>query len=103
MAMAFERAFGTIGKGTQMTDSEIITQLRAAIDAADTRLADAAGLLRVLQNRLEQYHPPRDGDDLTSTPIWNLYHCIDEKIHQAREELEESELINPSTVEPADA
>jgi hypothetical protein len=86
-----------------MTDQEIITALRENIERADTRLADAAGLLRVLQNRLEQYDPSTSGDDLTSTPIWNLYHCIDEKVHQAREELEESELINPSTVEPADA
>jgi hypothetical protein len=82
-----------------MTDAEIITALRAAIDAADTRLSDAAGLLRVMQNRLEQYDPSTSGDDLTSTPIWNLYHCIDEKVDQAREALEESELINPSTVE----
>jgi hypothetical protein len=76
-----------------MTDQEIITALRENIQAADTRLADAAGLLRVLQNRLEQYDPPRDGDNLTDTPIWNLYHCIDEKVHQARDALEESETV----------
>jgi hypothetical protein len=76
-----------------MTDQEIITQLRENIETADTRLADAAGLLRVLQNRLEQYHPPRDGDDLTSATIWNFYHCIDEKVGQARDALEESEEV----------
>jgi hypothetical protein len=76
-----------------VTDQEIITALRENIEEADVRLRDAAGLLRVLQGRLEQYHPPRDGDDLTSTPIWNLYHCIDEKVHQARDALEESETV----------
>jgi hypothetical protein len=76
-----------------MTDQEIITALRENIDAADTRLRDAAGLLRVLQGRLESYDPSTSGDDLTSTPIWNLYHCIDEKVHQAREALEESETV----------
>jgi hypothetical protein len=76
-----------------MTDSEIITALRESIDEADTRLADAAGLLRALQGRLESYDPSTSGDDLTSTPIWNLYHCIDEKVAQAREALEESEAV----------
>jgi hypothetical protein len=81
-----------------MTDSEIITALRAAIDAADTRLSDAAGLLSVMQNQLEQYRPPRDGDDLTSTPIWNLYHCISEKVAQAQEALEETEEVTADEV-----
>jgi hypothetical protein len=96
MAMAFERAFGTIGKGTQMTDSETLTQLRADIDAADCMLGDAGGLLQALQGMMERYDPSTSGDDLTSTPMWNLMHCASEKVYAA------SELINPSEVNPPD-
>jgi hypothetical protein len=81
-----------------MTDTETLTQLRADIDAADCMLGDASGLLRALQRFFEQYDPERCGDnlDLTSTDGWHLLHVIQEKVAAA------SELINPSTFEPAD-
>jgi hypothetical protein len=76
-----------------MTDTEILTQLRADIETADCMLRDAGGLLQALQGMMERYDPSTSGDDLTSTPMWNLMHCAQEKIYAA------SELINPSEVE----
>ena len=76
-----------------MTDTETLTQLRADIGAADCMLGDASGLLLALQHFMERYDPSTSGDDLTSTEAWHLMHCAQEKICQA------SELINPSEVE----
>ena len=65
------------------------------IEAADHLLVDASNLLRALTRLMERYDPKEDGDDLSDTEMWTRAHVASEKVAEA------SELINPSEV-PSD-